>query len=101
VIQKRGRPERRYFARDSVEDERILWLNPRTIVLWLSFIDDALYAVDAESGRMTLLASLPGPLSDNRARGIVWVGVSPPHRVWYRTVDGETHDVTIKRPTRK
>jgi hypothetical protein len=98
VIQEDGKPERRYPAPYFLGDTSILWLNARTLLLWISVADEAFYAMDASTGEMELVAKVPFEIPYNRQHRVTQFGVSGPQRFWYKTQDGETHEVTIKIP---
>lgn len=99
VIRERGKPERRYPAPYFTDDKDYLWLDARTIVFKAYAVDEKFYTIDARTGATKLVATLPDehPFEDRLdSQRVVDFGVSGAHRFWYKTTDGQVHDVTIQ-----
>ena len=98
VIQERGKPERRYGAPHFKYDKDYYWLNARTIVFKVLTVGQEFYTIDALTGAMKLAVAVGvpyEPASPDSPNRVADFGVSGPHRFWYKTGDGETHEVTV------
>jgi hypothetical protein len=92
VIRELSKPERRYRAPHFTYDNDYLWLNAQTIVFKVYVADMDFYTIDAPTGTMKPVARE----TFGNGHRVTDFGVSGPQRFWYKTDDGETHEVTVE-----
>jgi hypothetical protein len=94
VIRELGKPERRYAVPHFTYDKDYLWLNARTILFKVYTIEQEFYTIDALTGAMQRVATVPyEPPYEQR---VLDFGISGSKRFWYKTADGKTHEVTVR-----
>jgi len=97
VIQETGKPERRYTGAWFTHDKDYLWLNSRVIVFKTYGAEgEDFYTIDAVTGTRKLAAHVPHEMERSPSRHATQFGISGPQRFWYKTADGEMHEVNVE-----
>ncbi len=95
VIGERNMPERYYRAAYfAVGPYR--WLDGETVAFEVCGATEQLYTLDAVTGDMNLVADIDGwDPHTMTANSVVDFGASGPHTFWYKTEDGQKHEVNL------
>lgn len=98
VIGERGKPERRYPAGYFTEDADYRWLDRRTVLRRVSWGagNVEFYTMDAMTGAEKPAASV----ADEDSNRVTDFGVFTGRRFWYKTADGNKHEVAVPAPKR-
>jgi hypothetical protein len=93
VIRERGLPERRYPAGYFTRPDDYAWLDERTVLYRVRQPtgDVEFHSLDALTGTKRLLAEIPAAAPSRVAE----FGVGARDRFWYRTEDGQRHEVPV------
>jgi hypothetical protein len=98
IVRETGKPEQRYYA----PTNEYLWLNARTIVFKVGWaVGEEFQTMDALTGAKNVVVSIPDESSSFLGDPqVVDFGVSGPQRFWYKTKDGERHEVRVRHQAR-
>ena len=96
VIREMGKPEHRYAGASGTQDSDYFWLNSRVCVFKESGAGgEAFHGIDAATGGQQVVTVLSYQNDPDPPHHATDVGVSGPHQFWYKTADGEKHEVRI------